>query len=482
MNQLKPANPMNQLNPTPPMKIAICFCGSIRDFPTCFPSMKRFLLNNLQPDIFLHLWKMSDVSSMDAMDFKWRNDSCQESYVLDKLKPVSHIISEYTTEWQDRIIKESGIDISKLNNEKLKNYGINACGMYYKIRECFKLVEDHSLKTGTKYDLVIRARLDFIWEDHVLLSDFSNLNDQTVYLVRDRYATLSRLVTNDKFFAGSFGVMKKMCDIFTCIKYYQQRGLMVEGQVLNENHIKGLKLKVGWIGHLHTYYKCMVRHRLTPNHKTIGIRGQSRFLYELAYTLLYEGYDVVYLEKADPWFDILTSFPNFKCDESFDPGCCYLYITQSGNEIQISKGVPNIASIKSNDNEIQISKGPPTITSIKSNDKICLEELLDFVISIISTNKFGQSYVFTKAQLVLDIDPNENVIYKYLDHGYYQSKVTATNSKVTATNGSSYTITFGKESMISDRASFKIVDLMKYHQRMDPSTMPSNLQRHRTLQ
>ena len=56
------------------MKIAICFSGAIRDFNTCIPSIQKYLLNNLNADIFLHLWKFSNDNSLN-INFKWRDSN-----------------------------------------------------------------------------------------------------------------------------------------------------------------------------------------------------------------------------------------------------------------------------------------------------------------------------------------------------------------------------------------------------------------------
>jgi len=45
-----------------------------------------------------------------------------------------------------------------------KKYAHNAMGMYYKIMKCNELKKLYESEMGFKYDVVIRARLDFIRE------------------------------------------------------------------------------------------------------------------------------------------------------------------------------------------------------------------------------------------------------------------------------------------------------------------------------
>lgn len=447
------------------MKIAICFSGSIRDFSTCLPSLKRYVLNNLNADIFLHLWKMDDISKLDSdVDFKWRNDSCTDQYVIDKLNPIKYVIDKYSNEWEEKIINESKIDITKLTDIKLKNYGINACGMYYKIFKCFELVKEHCVSNNMQYDIVIRARLDFIWEDNVLLNDFTNINDDSVYLIKDRYATHSKLYTNDKFFAGSFNVMKKMCNLFNCISIYQSDGMMIEGQTLNENHIKLMNLQVKWIGHTNTYYKCMNRHIIKNNNKYILIDNDqliSQFWYELSYHLLYNNYNIIYLnDQNDKYTNILHLFQNFKIGKiNNNNTMCYIGSIINENE--------NISQIIING---QNSHPKDNITYINVTNNISHVNLLDFVISVLLTKKFGKIYNFIKVSQINEIDIGENIIFKYLDHGYYIGKILEYN-----TRKKTYNIAIDKQIYHNEpRKNFKIIDLVKYCDKLNSDSMPVN--------
>ncbi len=451
------------------MKVAVCFSGSIRDFPSCFPSMKRYLLDNLNADIFLHLWKMDNVSNLQSdVHFKWKNDACAEQYVIDNLKPVKYVIDKYSQEWEDRILKESHVDTNKFTNEKLKNYGVNACGMYYKINKAFELVEDYCILTGTTYDLVVRARLDFIWEDSIVLDNFNDINDQFVYLIKDRYASHSRLLTNDKFFAGSMNVMRKMCNLFNCIDDYQKKNLMVEGQTLHENHIRFLGLDVKWLGHSHTYYKCMGRHTIKNNNINILIDNDNnlkKFWFELAYHLMYNNYNVIYLnnQSDDKYIDILNTFPNFKFDDgkfSTNRALCLIGSTYR-HDLTLEQIIINNSSSQ------------PNVTEIIVNENILINDLLDFVYSIIINRKFRGKYNFTDRKIIDKINIADIVTLKHMDHGYYTCTVVSYD-----TNKDRYTVRAGSEHLHGSRVNLKIFDLLKYLDSENPSLMPVNMHRY----
>ena len=146
------------------MKTAICFSGAIRDFNYCISSIYKYFLNNMGDyDIYLHLWTFNNDNNIQY-SFKWRKDNIDIDNLLQILKPKNYIINEYSKEYEEFIIKESNIDISKIDN----NYGFNCCSMYWKIKQCFELVKQSNIN----YDLIIRARLDFIWENHIYINDF----------------------------------------------------------------------------------------------------------------------------------------------------------------------------------------------------------------------------------------------------------------------------------------------------------------------
>ena len=421
------------------MKVAICFSGSIRDFPTCLPSLRRYVLDNLNADIFLHLWKMDDVSDLSS-DFKWRNDHCREQYVIDQLKPISYVVDKYSDIWEKKILSESGIILP--NDIKSRNYGTNACGMYYKIQQCFRLLE----ASNKKYDLIIRARLDFIWEDNIFLSDFNSIDDNKVFLIKDRYATHSKLLNNDKFFAGSPAVMKKMCNLFDYIKEYQAHLPMVEGQTLQKLHIQRLSLKVNWIGHAYTYYKCMEQHHITDNKQYIIIGdGYPTLFFELSYYLLYHGYNIVYLNP--PNNSILTTFANFQVYNGTFNICrasCLISNTYKAN-FSIHQIIIN------NDQDF---KNTTTIMTHNIPDK----DLMHFIISIISTRQYGGYYNFTDTKEINDIDADEPVIFRYLDHGYYTTRIISYEK-----SKKKYKIAHGKETLLTSRENIKIINLLKYY-------------------
>lgn len=406
------------------MKIAICFSGAIRDFNTCIPSIQKYLLNNLNADIFLHLWKFSNDNSLN-INFKWRDsniDNIAEKNIINILKPKSYIIDSYNLEWESKIT--SVISTDKFIDGKSKQYSYNCCGMYYKIFQSYLLAKKYSIYNNVNYDLIIRARLDFIWENPIYLEDFINLNDDNIFLVKDRYATMSKLNTNDKFFAGTPLVMNYMSSIYLYLNKYQKQNIQIEGQTILENHIKNKNLNVIWLGDKNTYYKCMDRHNIYINNINIYINIDNKFIEnELAYYLLYNGYNV-YLDKTDIYINYLESFDNFIYHIA-ESDILYEYSIVNDKRDDINSKylfiINNSKNTINNENTININYNIIITLLMKLNNSN-IKYFVRYICSLLNNNIINGKYVFNDILQIENIDTDENILYKYDDHGYYRSK------------------------------------------------------------
>lgn len=272
--------------------VAICFSGAIRSFDSCITATYLHFLSQFNADIFLHMWEIDEIDSDLDVTFKMRRSNADKERILDILKPKRYIIDEYNAKWEQTILEGIGMQKVEFPDLKTNNYARNAMGMYYKIYQSNKLCSEYAEETGTEYDFVFRARLDYIFEDYIGLRDILPIRKNTVYLIRDRYATASRLNTNDKFFGGAPEVIEKMSEIYKDISAYYAAGKQIEGQTLCQEQIQKHGFDVCMIGHEFTYYKCQGRHELTYK-KTATINITNQFRFGLAYNLLHNGYRVV---------------------------------------------------------------------------------------------------------------------------------------------------------------------------------------------
>lgn len=447
------------------MKIAICFSGAIRNFDDCASSTIKYFIdslrnsnheNTIQTDIFLHMWVFNDsLENKIQHNFKWRKDNSSIEKILNILSPTKYVIEEYTNQSEKLIIEKSKIQMDKFDTEQKKNYGFNACSMYWKIFKCFELAESHSIENNFEYDLVFRARLDFIWEDYIKIQDFIESTENNIYLIKDRYATMSKLQTNDKFFGGNMKVMKKMCNLFNHIWEYQTEGLFIEGQTLNEIHIKKQNFNVKWIGHLNTYYKFMARHTIKSKGKSILLDINNLFDFEnsninysneLAYLLLNNGYNVSCTHKNIPTYN------------KINPRYIKFIQIQTKYDIIISNLEKSIIIKFNNNDKCELNISKETLDKIENN----FVYLNDFILSLIYSNSnlnSNSNYNFKYIKQIYEIDEKEPILYKYLDHGYYHCEYLHMNN-----DKSNYIIKFDNKNIAIKRNNFKIINLYKYYE------------------
>ncbi len=423
------------------MKIAICFSGASRDFNSCLPSIKKYLIQNNDVDFFLHLWDSTKKTEDISYNFKWKNYEGDINRIIELLKPKKYVIDTFNKDWEEIILKESRIEPNKLNTQNDKNYGFNCCSMYYKIKLCYQLVEDYMKETGVNYDIIIRARFDFIWEKYI---NFDNFDENKLYLIKDRYATASKLVTNDKYFAGSPKIMKIMCNLFDNLSLYQSKGIQLDGQIVNEHHIKYNELSVNWIGDSNTYYKCMPRHSIIYKPRKILIKNfnNDNLISELAYNILYTGYQLFIDNKIENKNEFLNYFLNFN-----------YYSNQDMEHFIIIDYVNNLNSdfleIKFNNNNIKIFKN-----LINNN----LKNIVNFLISIINNRITKRNFVFVTTKKITNPKENEILIYKFSDKGYYQVKL------LNVDEYNKYTIQLSKDTKIIKREDFIIKNIFDYYE------------------
>jgi len=447
------------------MKVAICFSGAIRNFDDCISSTLKYFINNFNnPDIFLHMWTFTNKDDTDEnnikYNFKWRKDDSSIEKIIKILEPKKYVIEEYTSASEELIIKNSGIDMNKFDTEQKRNYGFNCCSMYWKILKSFELAEEFGIENGFEYDLVIRARLDFLWEDYIKQINFTDITDNKIFLIKDRYASCSRLITNDKFFAGNFNTMKKMCEIFKCLKKYQDEGIMIEGQTINEIHIKKNNFKVKWIGHSKTYYKFMGRHKVISNNTSLLIKldnflcsdtANNELSNELVYKFLDCGYKVSCNNSLIQNYNTINN--NFIINNNN-------FVNQ---EIKYDIEITNY--FDGNNNIITVSKNKHEQKKLIFSDDLMkliqlnFSILIDFIQCLVSKfdNISIKQFNLDKPLQINLIEPKEIVRYKHMDHGYYLCDYISFENN-------NHLIWFDKKNIKVSRELFKIINLVKYYQ------------------
>ena len=308
-----------------PRRVAVLFPGQIRSFATCWPSIYKHVIapfenDGCQVDLFMHLWEYGTSLAEYKQDeayltqFKLQNDECTKEYVMEKAKPIKMVCDKWTPEWERKIMEDCrGFEIIEKMDEKGRNYAVSCCGMYYKIMLANKLKIDYELEHNFKYDLVIRARLDFKWNEDVPL--IYDMEDNQIAFVADKYA---RHGCNDKFFMGTSAMMDEMTLLpMHLYDIWESKALpLFEGQEVHKWMIKKMQLEIIKFGSLTTYDKYLASKRNIYKEKEyvvnnclsdIGFQLCEYFLGELGI-----GITGIGVAKDDVRLRILSSYEHFK--------------------------------------------------------------------------------------------------------------------------------------------------------------------------
>lgn len=137
-------------------KVAVCISGHLREGDKlCYPSLKKYLLDKYDCDIFVSAFK-----EMGNVQFVSRDDHPIEeidttSRILETYKPVSYVMHSADAQWIKNIKNRWG-DLRTRNTARV----YQVCAMYKNIYEVQHLRKMYEIETGTKYDVVVRARFD----------------------------------------------------------------------------------------------------------------------------------------------------------------------------------------------------------------------------------------------------------------------------------------------------------------------------------
>lgn len=139
------------------MKIAICISGHLREgHKLCYPSLKKYLLDKYDCDIFVSSYKEMGAKNYANTDGHIVEDDTDiSSIILDTYKPKRYKIYDSNAAWM-AVLENQYSGYTTRNNMRV--YQIAA--MHRNIYTCHRLRREYEGDTGVIYDLVIRTRFD----------------------------------------------------------------------------------------------------------------------------------------------------------------------------------------------------------------------------------------------------------------------------------------------------------------------------------
>jgi len=207
------------------MKVALCISGQPRGIPFSIKFIRENLVDpNGITDIFIHTWYHKDWdnrlfdSAQPNQNERVGSWKPQTDALLQKfLEPISMVCDKPNPfEEYSNLPQPGTCDQSKI------------ASLFYGMWKANELKREHEIKTGEKYDLVIRTRLDLVYKKPVILPDLlANINydSNSVYTpamyqehrMNDSYSTSTGTLYSsmaDTFAFGSSETMDKFCSVY----------------------------------------------------------------------------------------------------------------------------------------------------------------------------------------------------------------------------------------------------------------------------
>lgn len=151
-------------------KIAVCLFGHLRTWESCFPSLKKFLLDRYDCDVFMHTWDKIDNSVKQTTKFNYQEFIAGDAKAILSRKPgIEYQFKDYIVEKQDESrYDKMGFYILDNMWEKNQPFSISSLKyLYYTMKSSNDLREKYEKEHDVKYDFVV-----FIRPDILLSADF----------------------------------------------------------------------------------------------------------------------------------------------------------------------------------------------------------------------------------------------------------------------------------------------------------------------
>lgn len=248
--------------------IAINMSGALRSFNFCAGSIQKHIISKLSTKyniyIFGHFWIFGEDNTDIEYGMKWKNDTENYEKKINQFKFTDFRIEKYDSNWEREIIGGCHGEIiledyKEIKNENEKNsymsYAVNCMGMYYKIKECSKLLERYEEQSGKKMDYILRLRPDFFWHTDIPIDILEKISDTDIVLVKDSYCINANWNSNDKFFMGTKNMMDKYCDMYNYLLHFHNKNIRIEGQNVAREMINDMNLNTIYFGDEKTYSK-----------------------------------------------------------------------------------------------------------------------------------------------------------------------------------------------------------------------------------
>lgn len=183
------------------MRVAVCLSGHFRYFEKTFPNFEKYVLNILNPDVFIHTW---DNTGVQIRNSNYKIDD-KELLLVDRVKKLYHPAVMVVEKFED--VKKH------LNSNKYKQTVKvpveNILSMYRKV-----MLADNLRASHGHYDLVIKCRPDLLFKSEIPESELNDI-DNIIYV-----PDTGNKQINDHMAFGDSGSMEYYSSLYDKVDLY----------------------------------------------------------------------------------------------------------------------------------------------------------------------------------------------------------------------------------------------------------------------
>lgn len=214
------------------MKIALCLSGHLRSYEQTWRALKTFVLDTLSPDVFIHTWDTVGASHhIDNHTVKQKTLQVLPK-IQDIYKPKNIII--------EPLIKRNGEKYRKyLIDDRCPNGVVN---MFYKIHKANLLCEDFCKSLDYKYDIIVRARPDLLFQNYINSDDLERATNDSSLLFVPKNGHYGGI--NDQFAFGSSEAMSIYANCYTNLDQITTTTPLVPELVLKQQLVNKVNIQL----------------------------------------------------------------------------------------------------------------------------------------------------------------------------------------------------------------------------------------------
>lgn len=189
------------------MKTALLLSGNLRYYEKTFDKLKKYLLDVLDTDIFIHTWYNRGLQKRNSGYKLDLSEIIDINHVNDLYEPKRIVVETFN----ENIKKSLGC------NKYRQQHTVpieNILSMYRKIELCDKLRLEYEIDNDFKYDLVIRCRPDIVFESPIPSCEINDINN-TVWVPNTKNKQI-----NDHLAFSNGHNMKYYCSLYSKIDSY----------------------------------------------------------------------------------------------------------------------------------------------------------------------------------------------------------------------------------------------------------------------